>query len=187
MTLAVLAGIKSTQTNMKQNRQTRSLTKPTRNSGFSLLEVMIAMLLLGVGLMGSIGMICVAAASNSGSKLNTTAATLAESTMERIVALPQSATGNGALTSLADCSGNVFTMDTSKGGGVDFRQPAVPNYSMQYVMCNGGQNMTYDVRWSINDGPTPSTQLVTVSVKSLVSAGPAALARPITLTTLRGN
>jgi len=170
-----------------------------RQSGFSLIEVMFAMVLLAVGLMGSIGMLCVAAASNGGSKINTTAATLAQSTMERIVAIPQGAAGNGALTSLTDCQGNVFTMDSSLGGspltpsgtfaGIDFRQPPVPNYSMQYVMCgSGGQNIAYDVRWRVDSGPTPSTDLVTVSVRSTISAGASAvLARPITLRTLRGN
>jgi prepilin-type N-terminal cleavage/methylation domain-containing protein len=169
-----------------------------RQSGFSLIEVMFAMVLLAVGLMGSIGMICVAAASNGGSKLNTTAATLAESAMEKIVAIPAGSVGNSALTSLTDCQGNVFTMKTSQGGSqlttngtftsVDFHQPAVPNYSMQYVMCSGGQNIAYDVRWRVDSGPTPSTDLVTVSVRSTVSAGASAvLARPITLRTLRGN
>jgi type IV pilus modification protein PilV len=169
-----------------------------KQTGFTLLEVMVAMVVLGVGLLGSIGMICAAAASNGGSKLNTTAATLAESTMERIVAIPAGSAGNSALTSLTDCRGNVFTMDSSQGGSpltsggafssVDFHQAAVPNYSMQYVMCSGGQNFTYDVRWRVDQGPTPSTELVTVSVRSTGNAGPAAaLARPITLRTLRGN
>ncbi len=167
-------------------------------TGFSLIEVMFAMVLLAVGLMGSIGMICVAAASNGGSKINTTAATLAQSTMERIVAIPQGSAGNGALTSLTDCQGNIFSMDSSLGGsplttsgafaGIDFRQPPVPNYSMQYVMCSGGQSTAYDVRWRVDVGPTASTDLVTVSVRSTISAGAAAvLARPITLRTLRGN
>jgi type IV pilus modification protein PilV len=170
----------------------------TRQTGFSLIEVMFAMVVLAVGLMGSIGMICVGAASNGGSKTNTTAATLAQSTMERIVAIPQGSAGNGALTSLTDCQGNVFTMDSTQGGsplttsgaftGIDFRQPAVPNYSMQYVMCSGGQRTTYDVRWRVDAGPAPSTDLVTVSVRSTISAGAAAvLARPITVRTLRGN
>jgi prepilin-type N-terminal cleavage/methylation domain-containing protein len=179
---------------MTQHHPTRIIAARANETGFSLIEVMVAMLVLGVGLMGSIGMICVAAASNGGSKLNTTAATLAESTMERIVAVPQSAAGNGALTSLTDCQGNTFTMDTSvvnnapNPGVIDFRQPPVPNYSMQYVMCSGGQGITYDVRWRVDTGPTPSTELVTVSVRSKNGAGPAAaLARPITLRTLRGN
>jgi type IV pilus modification protein PilV len=179
---------------MTQHHPTRIIAARAGETGFSLIEVMVAMLVLGVGLMGSIGMICVAAASNGGSKLNTTAATLAESTMERIVAVPQSAAGNGALTSLTDCQGNTFTMDTSvvnnapNPGVIDFRQPAALNYSMQYVMCSGGQGITYDVRWRVDTGPTPSTELVTVSVRSKNGAGPAAaLARPITLRTLRGN
>jgi prepilin-type N-terminal cleavage/methylation domain-containing protein len=169
-----------------------------RQTGFSLIEVMFALVLLAVGLMGSIGMICVAAASNGGSKVNTTAATLAQSTMERIVAIPQGAAGNGALTSLSDCKNNTFQIDTSQSlplgpgeqlsNGIDFHQPPVPNYSMQYVMCSGGGNVTYDVRWRVDPGPTAATQLVTVSVRSGIGAGAVAtLARPITLRTLRGN
>ena len=159
---------------------------------------MFALVLLAVGLMGSIGMICVAAASNGGSKVNTTAATLAQSTMERIVAIPQGAAGNGALTSLSDCKNNTFQIDTSQSpplgpgeqlsNGIDFHQPPVPNYSMQYVMCSGGGDVTYDVRWRVDPGPTAATQLVTVSVRSGIGAGAVAtLARPITLRTLRGN
>jgi prepilin-type N-terminal cleavage/methylation domain-containing protein len=165
--------------------------RATGQAGFSLIEVMLAILVLGIGLLGSIGMICAAAASNSGSKLNTTAATLAESTMEKIVAMPQ---GGAALPNLTDCKGNTFSMGTTVSnnppdpGVIDFRQPPVPNYSMLYVMCSSGQDITYDVRWRVDPGPSPATELVTVSVKSGVSAGPvAALARPITLRTLRGN
>jgi len=180
---------------MKQQHPIR--TRTTGQAGFSLIEVLVAMVVLGVGLLGSIGLICAAAASNSGSKLNTTAATLAESTLERLVAVPQGG-GNGPLTSLTDCQGNVFSMDTSLGGSpappsgpitaIDFHQAPVPNYSMQYVMCSGGQNLTYDVRWRVDAGPTIATQLITVSVRSQTTAGPAAaLARPITLRTLRGN
>lgn len=179
---------------MTQQHPIRTSAVPTGETGFSLIEVMIAMVVLGVGLMGSIGMICMAAASNGGSKLNTTASTLAESTMEKIVAMHQGVNGGAALTSLTDCKGNTFSMDTTVSnnppdpGVIDFRQPPIPNYSMLYVMCNSGQDMTYDVRWRVDPGPSPATELVTVSVKSGVSAGPAAaLARPITLRTLRGN
>lgn len=169
-------------------------------NGFSLIELMIAMSVLSVGMLGGMAVICVATASNGGSKLNTTAATLAESTMERIMAIPQSATGNAALTSVTDCKGNNLAMDTSVGGspvtssglfpGVDYTQPAVPNYSMLYSMCStAGPGLIYDVRWRIDPGPTPSTQLVTVSVKSVAGGvNPAAgLARKITLHSLRGN
>ncbi len=170
--------------------QIRSFIPPAATAGFSLLELMIACSVLAVGILGGMGVICAASASNGSSKLNTAGATLAESTMERILAVPQNGT-----TGTTDCQGNSFAISTVPGGsgltgglfpGVDYTQPAVPNYSMTYVTCAG---LTFDVRWNVAAGPTPSTQLVTVSVKSLANAAnPAAvLARKFTLHSLRGN
>lgn len=166
-------------------------------AGFSLIEVMFAMSVLAVGLLGGIGVICMASANNSGSKLNTTAATLAASAMERIMAIPEKATGPAALTKLTDCTGKTFVMDTSPGGSplnpggtfVDYTQAPVTNYSMLYTMCGPGGGVPYDVRWRIDAGPTPATQLVTVSVKTVPApASPAALFAPkITLHNLRGD
>jgi len=167
--------------------------------GFSLVEMMIAMAVLVIGILGSMGIIFVATASNGRSKLNTTAATLAESTVERIVTLPQSATGAGATTSITDCTGTIFGVDTNLGGSpmvasgafasIDFNQPAVPNYSMVYKVCPAASGVSYDVRWRIDPGPTPATQVVTVSAKPLAGgASPAAVfSRPVTLHVYRGN
>jgi len=172
--------------------------KPGKNSstsGFSLLELMISATILAVGILGGMGVICAASASNSGSKLNTEAATLAESSMEKILAVPLNLAGAGGTTSFSDCSGNAFAMNTAVGGssltgglfpGVDYTKAAVPGYSMTYVMCSG---LTFDVRWNVAQGPTPATQLVTLSVKSVrtpanVAAG---FARKFTLHTLKGN
>jgi len=166
--------------------------KKLATDGFSLLELMIAVSVLAVGVLGGMGVICAATASNGGSKLNTAAAALAESTMERITAIPQNATGADANTSLTDCKGNTFNMSTEptgssgSSGNIDYTQSPVANYSMLYAMCSG---LTFDVRWRIDPGPTRSTQLVTVSVKSVPApVNPAAaLARKFTLHTLRGN
>jgi len=164
-------------------------------AGFSLLELTVAVSILAVGILGGMGVICAATASNGNSRINAAAAMVAQSTMEKIVAVPESAGGPAAATSLTDCSGNSFPMSTAPGGsavttgpfsGVDYTQPAVPNYSMLYVTCSG---LNLDVRWRIDPGPTPSTQLVTVSVKSLRSAAnpAAALVRRFTIHMLRGN
>jgi len=120
--------------------------------------------------------------------------------MERIMAIPQKSTGADTLTTLTDCSGHSFTINTASGGSplissgglagsVDYSQPAVTEYSMPYAACPSGTGITYDIRWRIDPGPTPATQLVTVSVRSLTGpAAPAAqLVRPFTLNQLRGD
>jgi prepilin-type N-terminal cleavage/methylation domain-containing protein len=167
----------------------RKLKAVKVSRGFSLIELMIAMAVLAVGLLGGIVVIAVATANDGRSKLHTTAVTMASSTMEKILAIPQKATGGAAQTKLTDCAGNTFTIETAVGGSVDFSQAPQPNYSMRYVMCSTGIGVPYDVRWSIDAGPTPSTQLVTVSAKPIVGNGAAAalFTLPFTLHQLRGN
>jgi prepilin-type N-terminal cleavage/methylation domain-containing protein len=183
-------------------KRTVSANGPRKPSmrGFSLIELMIAMAVLSVGLLGGIVVIGVATANNGRSKLHTTAVTLAESTMEKIVAIPKSAAGAAAQTSITDCAGHLFNVQTAPGGAalisggafagtIDFSQPAPADYSMAYVMCSSGAGVVYDVRWRIDSGPTPSTQVVTVSAKPLTgNTAPAAqLTLPFTLRQLRGD
>jgi hypothetical protein len=72
-------------------------------------------------------------------------------------------------------------------GTIDFSKPPMDNYSMRYVMCSSAGNVGYDIRWRIEAGSTPSTQLVTVSAKPIVTAGAAQLTLPYTLRQLRGD
>lgn len=174
--------------------------------GFSIIELMIAVVVMGVGLLGGIVVIAVSISNNGRSKLHTTAATLAESTMEKILAIPQSAAGVATQTTITDCSGNPVVIETAQTpagvgtpliqngafqGSVDYSAAPVPNYSMQYVVCSSGAAGTvYDIRWRVDAGPTPSTQLVTVSAKPGVGNQAAAAAQftlPVTLHELRGN
>jgi prepilin-type N-terminal cleavage/methylation domain-containing protein len=168
--------------------------------GFSLIELMIAMGVLAVGLLGGILVIAAATASGGRSKLHTTAVTMAESTMEKILAIPKKAVGPAAQTMLTDCAGNTFIIETAPGGSplitggafagsVDFSQASLPNYSMRYVMCSAGAGVAYDIRWRIDAGSTPSTQLITVSAKPIVGNGAAAaqFTLPFTLHQLRGD
>jgi len=166
--------------------------------GFSLIELMMAMSVLAVGLLGGISVIAVANANNGRSRLHSTAIVMAQSTMEKIVAIPQSATGADAQTKITDCAGNTFAIETAKGGSplitsgafagsIDFSKAPVGNYSMLYSLCSPGTTAGYDIRWTIDAGPTPSTQLVTVSAKPIFAAGAAQFTLPYTLHQLRGN
>jgi prepilin-type N-terminal cleavage/methylation domain-containing protein len=185
---------------MNMDRQIRGAITAKMSRGFSLIELMIAMAVLGVGLLGGIVVIAVASANDGRSKLHSTAILLAQSTMEKIAAIP--AASANTQTSLTDCAGTPHTIETAVpapggspamitsgafSGTIDFSQPTVANYSMVYVTCSSGGNVGFDVRWRIDQGPTPSTQLVTVSAKPLVATGAAQLTLPYTLHQLRGN
>ena len=178
----------------------RNTTRRAEARGFSLLELTIAMAVLVVGLLGGIVVIAAATANNGKSKLHSTATTLAESTMEKIVAIGTKARGTAAETRTTDCAGNSFMIETAQGPGlplvsgafgssIDYSMPPQPNYSMNYVMCSSSGGVTYDVRWQIDPGTTPSTQWVTVSAKPLLGANApvAQLMLPVTLRQLRGD
>ena len=166
--------------------------------GFTLVELLVAMVVMTAGLLAGIAFLSVAAASNSRSKFDTTAATVAESVMERIVSIPQKSTGAAAQSAITDCAGTTFTIDTVPGGAsltasgnnIDFTQ-ALPagNYSAQYKVCSSTGNLAYDVRWRVDPGPTTATQMVTVGAK--VAGGsqnqPTMFAFPGELRTLRGG
>jgi prepilin-type N-terminal cleavage/methylation domain-containing protein len=167
--------------------------------GFSLLELSIAMAVLLVGLLGGIVVISMASVNNGRSRFHTNAATMAQSALERILAIPQSATGTAAQSKIMDCAGNTFTIETAVGGSdiitgggafsgsIDFSKPPVPFYSMSYAMCSSAGGGIYDVRWRVDPGPTPSTQVITVGARTVNASGAAMLALPYTLRHLRGD
>ncbi len=164
--------------------------------GFSLIEVTIAMAVLAIGLLGGMVVFATAAASNGSSRLNTAGSSLVESTMEHILAIPESAVGPAALATMTDCKGVVFNINTSLSSTtavpvgsapqIDFTQAPADGYSMLFSACAGTGSVPFDVRWRIDPGPTPNTQYVTISARRTQGPG-AALARPITLRTLRGD
>jgi prepilin-type N-terminal cleavage/methylation domain-containing protein len=188
-----------------------------RQRGFSLIELSIAMLVLVVGMLGGMIILVVAIGSNARARFDTAAVALAQSTMDRILVVSNSASNLN--TTITDCKGNSTTVNTAAGGAtlanvggvasgfqaIDFSQPAVPGYQMLYVLCAAnsttttiGPPQTYDVRWRV-DSLTPlnansQLQMVSVAAKNISEIGNGngsnqaqLFVMPITLRALRGN
>ena len=159
-------------------------------SGMGLLELMIAMTVLTVGMLGSMIMILTGMQSNSRNKTDTTATVLDQEILETFATLknyPQ--VGSVAIY---DCSGNSVSYLASYGqgtfasggngarliatgpnaGDIDWAQPTptlatatTPGYAMQYKNCSGD---TYEVRWNVRDADS-ATPAGTVSRLSILT------------------
>lgn len=181
----------------------------TRQSGFTLIELMIAMVVLAVGLGALSSLFISAALSNNKNSRSATATMLAQLVLEQISSQSPSST---ATISLTDCAGNPWTVATAGGpapagtgalldtttsdysyGGINPNQAssAVPSgYAMQYVDCGvGGTQSNYDVRWNVINIDT-YTRLITVSARQVGPAnqlGGRIYAQPITLRGIGGS
>lgn len=168
--------------------------------GMSLIELMIASVVLIVGVLGCAALIPIAIGTNSRNKQQSNSTVIAQMTMENIMSVPVGTT-TGAIT---DCAGTANTINTvgSAGGtgatllpsgAVDFSQTlgtagAPVGYYMLYTTCGtAGRVSTYDVRWNIQT-PSAYVKLVTVSAQ-LRSAGtnPILFSLPVTIRSMVGN
>jgi Tfp pilus assembly protein PilV len=156
-------------------------------AGMTMLEVLIAGVVMTIGFMGLIGLVATAIASNNRNKLDSTGTMLAQAVVEQI---NSTLVGSGT-ASLSDCGGNTWTIATEIGGAslsganIDFTQTTVPtNYSMNFSVCSVGQTSQYDVRWNVQQ-ITSETYLVTVGARLLKSGagGNKYFALPVTLRT----
>jgi type IV pilus modification protein PilV len=200
----------------RSRRKFRASSRSAVTDGFSLIELLIAMLVLTVGMLGGMCVIALAVASNANAKFDTGAVSLAQSTMDRIVVISITATGPQLVTNMTDCNGTPHTINTTivnnqptgaptttisgianGAQAIDFTQAPVTGYRMLYTLCAAGgsgylgHSQTYDVRWNISPGPTQSTQLVLVAAKNISEQGNGLnqtnfFSIPITLRGLRG-
>lgn len=183
---------------------------PQKQRGMTLIELMIAMAVLVIGMLGSLSLIMMAIATNARNKLDTTGTMLAQMVIEQVNTLPTN-TSTTTIT-LTDCTtksqagvdhtvavvgGSVgvpvgaalvpnSNSDTSRrAGDIDFSESAPPaNYFMNWHTCGDSQ---YDIRWNIVQ-VTERSRLITVSARQLLYKGKNAnlYAPPITLRTISG-
>jgi hypothetical protein len=161
------------------------------------------MLVMAIGMAGSLILITTAIASNNRNRLDTTSTLLSQMVLERITAKAANIPG---IITLSDCAGTVQNINTAAGaapvgngalmtatGDIDWTvlQAAVPaGYGMTYVACGAqGTRTSYDIRWNVLR-ITAFTNLVTVSARK--SGTNAALSQiriyapPVTLRTIGG-
>jgi prepilin-type N-terminal cleavage/methylation domain-containing protein len=155
---------------MKQQNK-RSRKNP---SGFTLVELTVAMFVLTVGVLGGMIMIVLGMTRDNTNRMDTTATNAAQAVLEAISAVPANIDTILQVTDCANVTSSVTTAGATGGGTgaalnangngeVDFTQAAVANYQINYTVCNtNGQRTAYDVRWHITTLPT-GAKLVTVA------------------------
>lgn len=162
---------------MAMMRRRKPNTKSPGQGGFTMIELMIAMLVLAVGIVGSMALIIRAVGGDSWSKQLSNSTVLAQAVTERIMAIP--ATSNTTVT-ITDCANTVFNVSTAPGGpavtatgDLDFTAAAVANYQMLYTNCDtNGHQAIYDVRWNVAAIPGSNGWVKTLTVSAqLRSAG----------------
>jgi prepilin-type N-terminal cleavage/methylation domain-containing protein len=128
--------------------------------GLTLIELMIAMVIMAFGIIASMNLIIVAIAGNARSKQQSNSTALAQTVTERIMAVPAN---NTAILTITDCTNAVFNVNTAAGGAPLTAAGDVGNYNMQYNDCaTNGRTATYDVRWNVQS-LSGYSKLLTVS------------------------
>jgi prepilin-type N-terminal cleavage/methylation domain-containing protein len=181
------------------------LNKSRRQRGMGLIELMIAISVLAVGVLGSMIPILLAIGSNGRSRSQSNSTVIAQMVMEKIMSVPASTSPVLAIT---DCSGVAQNINTAgapgagagaalAGGMADYTQaPGTagdpPGYFVLYSTAGancatGGRGNTYDVRWNIQT-LSPYSKLITVSAKIQGNAqDPKLIAFPVTIRSIAGQ
>jgi prepilin-type N-terminal cleavage/methylation domain-containing protein len=189
---------------MRRKSSTRVLHSEKYRSqrGMTLVELMIACVILLVGMVGVAVLFSTAATSTSRTKLDTGGTLVAKMVIEQISAQDP---GTASDVTLQDCAGTTWTMHTTAGGAalvttagavnygaIDFTQASVPSgYSMQYKDCgdiaNTGRQTTYDVRWNVTNVSLGYTRMITVSARQKGNSNTGSyFSIPVTLRTVAG-
>ena len=160
-------------------------SRTRQQSGFSLIELLIALTVMTVAMLALAILFATAAATNQKTKVDTTSTMLSQTIIDSIGAQPPNATTK---FNILDCAGNNVTinpaapatLNTSVGATtyvdsagktqIDWTQAysTTGNYMATYVSCNAINTNTfesainYEVRWNITN-TSPVTKLVVVS------------------------
>jgi prepilin-type N-terminal cleavage/methylation domain-containing protein len=161
-------------------------------SGMTLVELMIALVILLVGVVGSMSLVALSIGSDGRNRQQSNSTSLSQMLAEKISSVKAS---TSPVLTVTDCVGNSYTVDTAAGGAalttsgdVDFTQAPVTNYYMLYTDCGtGGKQITYDLRWNIQQ-TSSYVKFVTVSSRMKNAGGDLKFfSLPVTVRTLIGQ
>jgi Tfp pilus assembly protein PilV len=154
----------------------RNNSHAAKEEGLTIIELMIAMFVLAVGILGSMSLVIMAINGDFRSKQQSNSTALAQMVTEKIMSIPAYSSPTLILT---DCAGTNFNVATAAGGGavnssgdMDYTQAKVTNYNMAYTDCGtANRQMTYDVRWKITTISTYAKLLIVSARLNTVTNG----------------
>lgn len=151
-----------------------------REDGLTIIELMIAMVVLAIGILGSMSLVLMAINGDFRSKQQSNSTAMAQMVTEQIMSVPANTSPTLTIT---DCTNTSYNVATAAGGAsltssgdVDYTQATVASYNMPYTDCgSAGRQATYDVRWKVATLSAYSKQLTVsarlISVSSQGTAG----------------
>jgi prepilin-type N-terminal cleavage/methylation domain-containing protein len=164
-----------------------------KQAGFTLIEVLLAVIILVVGLVAVALLVPASLTSNNGNRKDSVALVLAQRELDQMLDQPlKNTTFTDVLGNVCKL-GNLAAPNTVVGSPVttvanrpviDFSAGQVPGYSFNYVDPNDPYGATYDVRWAVittANGGTPNSKRFILGARQV---GGTSFFQPLTLDTL---
>ena len=183
--------------------RTRNRKTAAKQRGFTLMEVLVATMVMIVGLVAVAQLVPLSIRLNGANRDDSTALVYAQRELDEMLDQPINALsftdGNGVLCAPVGAVCNLGDPTKPKvlvgspvvmfnnTPTVDYTQAPVANYSFTYVDPNDPFRMTYDVRWAVitySNGVTASGKRFIVGVQRRGGNNPL---RPVTLDTMVGK
>lgn len=171
-----------------------------REQGFSLMELMFAVAVLAIAVVGALAMIVIGIGRNGNNRMDTAATNVAQTVLEQIAGVPAATAPagvpvlNNPVLTITDCTGANLPINTAPGGPVpdpntgdiDWTAAPVAGYQMNYTVCNNGRRIVYDVRWYIQQVPNGWAKMITIAARPPLSVqkGTQYYVPPVTLRTV---
>lgn len=139
------------------NRMNKAKKFP-QQSGFTLLELSIATVMLLVGIVGVVKLVPASQISNFNNRVDTTAMVFAQREMDQIINQPLTSATFTDTNGRAVALGSLAVSDTVVGGPVvmqgtvatiNFAAAPVANYSFTFTDPNDPGGATYRMRWAV--------------------------------------